>query len=63
MPAVTQNDTLLARRKYLQGTNTTEEGELSAVLDEYRRAIQIRRVHLKPAFQDYDKTRNGHVTK
>lgn len=48
VPAVTQNDTLLARRKYLQGGN--HEEELMAILDEYRRAIKIRRIHLKPVF-------------
>lgn len=48
VPAITQNDTLLARRKYLQGTSIEEE--LSAILDEYRRAIKIRRIHLKPVF-------------
>lgn len=49
VPAVTQNDTLLARRKYLQNGNS-DESELGLVLDEYRRAVQIRRIHLKPLF-------------
>jgi Ca2+-binding EF-hand superfamily protein len=61
--AVTQNDTLLARRKYLQTSVNCNEEELSAVLDEYRRAVGIRRMHLKPVFQDFDRTKNGHVTK
>lgn len=61
VPAVTQNDTLLARRKYLQSGNL--DGELAGVLDEYRSAIVRRRIHLKPVFQDFDRTSNGHVTK
>jgi len=48
VPAVTQNDTLLARRKYLQGGSAEEE--ICAILDEYRQAIKIRRIHLKPVF-------------
>lgn len=47
VPAVTQNDTLLARRKYLQGSF---DESIFAVLDEYRRAVKVRRIHLKPVF-------------
>jgi len=32
-------------------------------MDQYRWAVQIRRMHLKPCFQDFDRTKNGHVTK
>lgn len=60
---LTQADTLLARRKYLQGTQTHEEGELAPVMDKYRREVAQRRINLKPQFQDFDRTRNGHVTK
>ena len=63
VPAVTQNDTLLARRKYLQTSVNDNSDAMEAVLDEYRRAVQIRRIHLKPTFQDFDRTKNGHVTK
>lgn len=59
VPAVTQNDTLLARRKYLQG----DETDIEAILEEYRNAVATRRIHLKPVFQDFDHTRCGHVTK
>lgn len=50
VPAVTQNDTLLARRKYLQTSVNDNSEQLEAVLNEYRRAVQIRRIHLKPTF-------------
>ena len=59
---VTQNDTLLARRKYLQSGNG-DENDLSQILDEYRKAVKVRGIYLKPVFQDYDKTKCGHVTK
>lgn len=32
-------------------------------MNEYRYAVHTRRIHLKPVFQDYDITSNGHVTK
>jgi len=58
---VTQGDTLLARRKYLAGNQNNDE--IEAILEEYRTAVKNKRIHLKPVFQDYDITRNGHVTK
>ena len=63
VPAVTQNDTLLARRKYLQASGAATEDQMAEVMDQYRWAVQIRRIHLKPCFQDFDRTKNGHVTK
>ena len=59
---VTQNDTLLARRKYLATDPVQQEG-MEALLDEYRTAVANKRIHLKPIFQDFDITKNGHVTK
>lgn len=59
---VTQNDTLLARRKYLSA-NPAAGGEIEAVLDQYKQAVKTMRIHLKPVFQDFDITKNGHVTK
>jgi len=32
-------------------------------MEQYRWAVQIRRMHLKPCYQDFDRTKNGHVTK
>ena len=61
VPAVTQNDTLLARRKYLAGAPVNQE--IEDVLEQYRVEVKNKRIHLKPVFQDYDITRNGHVTK
>ena len=53
---------MLARRKYLD--ITAEEAEkIDAILNEYRSAVRIKRIHLKPMFQDFDITRNQHVTK
>lgn len=60
--AVTANDTILARRKYLDGNNP-DDMIIHQILDEYRTAVNNRRIHLKPQFQDFDITRNGHVTK
>ena len=52
---------MLARRKYLAGTQNDEE--INEILEEYRTAVKNKRIHLKPVFQDYDITKNGHVTK
>ena len=59
---VTQNDTLLARRKYL-ATNPAQVEDIQNLLDQYRQAVQTKRIHLKPIFQDFDITKNGHVSK
>lgn len=61
VPPVTQNDTLLARRKYLAGG--CDDNEVQEILGEYRVAVKNIRIHLKPVFQDFDITKNGHVTK
>jgi len=58
---VTQNDTLLARRKYLAGG--CDDNEVHEILEQYRTAVKNNRIHLKPVFQDFDITKNGHVTK
>ena len=60
--AVTVNNTTLARKKYL-GMTDEEVDKVNMVLDEYRKAVQIKRIHLKPMFQDFDITKNQHVTK
>lgn len=36
---------------------------MQAILDNFRAAIKTQRMHLKPVFQDFDITKNGHVTK
>lgn len=59
--AINPADTLLARRKYLAGQQNADE--VNAILEEYKVAVKNKRIHLKPVFQDYDITRNGHVTK
>jgi len=56
---LTKEDTFLARRKYLGN----HDGEIQSVLDHFREAIKTQRMHLKPVFQDFDITKNGHVTK
>lgn len=59
---VTRQDTLAARRKYLE-SSTEEEDQVSHYISEYRVAVLNRRIHLKPQFQDFDITKNGHVSK
>lgn len=58
---IAKNDTLLARRKYLGGRS--DEEEIQSILNEYRTAVNNKRLYLKPCFQDFDITKNGHVTK
>jgi Ca2+-binding EF-hand superfamily protein len=36
---------------------------IEAILAEYKQAVATRRILLKPVFQDFDITKNGHVTK
>jgi Ca2+-binding EF-hand superfamily protein len=59
---VTVENTTLARRKYLDLTED-EADKINYILNEYRKAVQIKRIHLKPMFQDFDITKNQHVTK
>jgi Ca2+-binding EF-hand superfamily protein len=59
--AQSNDDTLLARRKYLADNNNSVD--MNDVITQYRDAIKQRRMHLKPVFQDFDITKNGHVTK
>lgn len=59
---VTRNDTLLARRKYLSA-HPAGSSEIDLILEQYRKAVKTMRIHLKPVFQDFDITKNGHVTK
>lgn len=59
---VTVDNTTLARRKYLDITEE-EAQQINDILNEYRKAVRIKRIHLKPMFQDFDITRNQHVTK
>lgn len=59
---VTSEDTYVARRKYLDIV-PEEQQAVADILQEYKKAIANRRIHLKPQFQDFDITRNGHVSK
>lgn len=59
---VTVNNTVQARRKYLDFTDE-EKSMILGILPEYREAVRIKRIHLKPMFQDFDITKNQHVTK
>lgn len=36
---------------------------LQGILNEYKEAVRIKRIHLKPMFMDFDITQNQHVTK
>lgn len=60
--AVTKDDTILARRKFLE-TTPEEETAVSDIIQQYRVAIQNKRINLKPMYQDFDITKNGHVSK
>ena len=52
----------MARRKYLEIT-PEEENAVFEILGEYRKAVNNKRINLKPLFQDFDITNNSHVTK
>jgi len=59
---VTVDNTIPARRKYLDITE--EEAEIiQRILNEYIAAVAIKRIHMKPMFQDFDITKTQHVTK
>jgi hypothetical protein len=60
--AMSSDDTYVARRKYLE-MSEEEISDVKDITEEYRRAIKNRRINLKPQFQDFDITKNGHVTK
>jgi Ca2+-binding EF-hand superfamily protein len=55
-------ETTIARKKYLD-IEESEAAQLEAILAEYRRAVEIKRIHLKPMFQDFDVTQCQHVSK
>ena len=59
---VTVENTVPARRKYLQFT-AEEKAMIDGILAEYKEAVRIKRIHLKPMFQDFDITKDQHVTK
>ena len=46
---VTTENTILARRKYLEITKEEAE-QIKGILEEYRQAVMIKRIHLKPMF-------------
>ena len=46
---VTVENTTLARKKYLD-MDENEIAQVNNILAEYRKAIQIKRIHLKPMF-------------
>lgn len=47
--AITKDDTLLARRKYLE-ISEEDSNKVSDIIDQYRVAVQNRRINLKPQF-------------
>lgn len=47
--AVTADDTLMARRKYLEIAED-ENNAVKAILEEYQHAIKVRRISMKPQF-------------
>jgi len=59
---VTVDLTVPARKRYLQMT-PEEQSVIQSVLEEYAKAIKIKRIHIKQILSDFDITRNQHVTK
>lgn len=59
---VEAKDTDKARKKYLE-FDEDEQNLMKDILEAYRQQIIVKRLNLKPIFQDFDITRCGHVTK
>lgn len=59
---VLTSDTDKARRKTLE-FSPEDQHHMLQVIEEYRKAINLKRLNLKPMFQDFDITKSGHVTK
>jgi Ca2+-binding EF-hand superfamily protein len=49
-------------RKHLE-FDKNEIKAMVELMEEYRSAVKVKCLNLKPMFQDFDKTRSGHVTK
>ena len=62
VPPVTLDSTVPARRKTLDFSES-EMAAFQEILNEYRKAVSIKRIILKPMFQDFDITKCQHVTK
>lgn len=62
MPPEPATSTLPARRKYLSFTNQEQAAFQQAML-EYQTVIRCRGTHPRPRFQDFDKSRTGHVSR
>lgn len=60
---VTSDDTLLARRKYLDTGLSPDDQIIADIIQQYRVAILNKRLNLKPMFQDFDITKNSHCSK
>ena len=58
----TNDQTILARKKYLE-MNEEECEQIKSVLIEIQKVVQIKRIHLKQICQDFDITKNQHITK
>lgn len=59
---VESSDTIEARQKYLE-FDDDERNLMKDILEAYRQQILVKRLNLKPLFQDFDITRCGHITK
>lgn len=59
---ITAAATEIARKKKLE-YDQEEEKCMIDIMEAYRSEIQVRRLNLKPMFQDFDITNCGHVTK
>jgi Ca2+-binding EF-hand superfamily protein len=60
--SLTNDNTLIARKKYLD-MSPDQQAMIQRVLGEYSQAISIRRLNIKQMCQDFDITKNQHITK
>eukprot|EP01016_Furgasonia_blochmanni_P015088 TRINITY_DN1811_c0_g2_i3.p1 TRINITY_DN1811_c0_g2~~TRINITY_DN1811_c0_g2_i3.p1 ORF type:complete len:956 (-),score=361.13 TRINITY_DN1811_c0_g2_i3:227-3094(-) len=57
------NNTTLPARRYFLGLSEEESQRLGDLLRQYYQVMQSKRVLIKPHFQDFDKTKQGYVSK
>jgi len=62
VPQIVSDTTIPARRHFLK-LNEDHRDKLMHILNLVNKEIQTRRVLIKPHFQDFDRTRNGYVTR
>jgi Ca2+-binding EF-hand superfamily protein len=56
-------NTMLQKSKKLLEFDEDEQTAMQEIMDAYRQVVATRRLNLKPMFQDFDRTKCGHITK